>query len=410
MNKEKVLKIFKDNEHVRYSGSKEELACANYFKNEIESLGLKADIEAFEVDDATITKAYLKTSLGNIKCKGYRLGAYTKELTAPLYYLRDKKDLICLSEIKDKIVLMTGYFGKWIYQDLVKYGALAFITTTGIQSDSHEDIDDRELRKVVSKDTVKLPGLNINIKDAVRLINEDVKEVTLAIEGEDYKTNSHNVITVIEGEVKEKIVLTAHYDTVPLSKGIYDNLSGAVGILELIERFSKEKPHFTLEFVLCGSEERGLLGSKAYVKTKKLDDIRLVVNLDMIGCTLGQSIACCTSAMDVVHYIDIMSKELGYPIHAYQDVYSSDSTPFADKGIPAISFARIDPNDMELIHNRYDTSELMNVKNLFEDIDFIYTFTKRMANAKVFPIKKEMPQNMKDELDIYLLRKKKEEK
>ena len=37
-----------------------------------------------------------------------------------------------------------------------------------------------------------------------------------------------------------------------------------------------------------------------------------------------------------------------------------------------------------------------------EDIEFISQFTETMANAYVIPVVREMPQNMKDELDKYL--------
>jgi len=40
-----------------------------------------------------------------------------------------------------------------------------------------------------------------------------------------------------------------------------------------------------------------------------------------------------------------------------------------------------------------------------EDIDFIVAFTDRMANAFRMPVAKEMPENMKEKLDIYLCRK-----
>jgi hypothetical protein len=40
-----------------------------------------------------------------------------------------------------------------------------------------------------------------------------------------------------------------------------------------------------------------------------------------------------------------------------------------------------------------------------EDIDFIVAFTKRMADAKLCPVAREMPDNMKEKLDEYLCRK-----
>ncbi|MFR0953975.1 MAG: hypothetical protein ACLSGK_14830 [Lachnospiraceae bacterium] len=54
------------------------------------------------------------------------------------------------------------------------------------------------------------------------------------------------------------------------------------------------------------------------------------------------NLSACVSAEDkLAHYISYMAAEIGFPIEAKTGVYSSDSTPFADSGIPALSFARI---------------------------------------------------------------------
>ena len=94
-------------------------------------------------------------------------------------------------------------------------------------------------------------------------------------------------------------------------------------------------------------------------------------------------------------------------IDPYQEVYSSDSTPFADKGIPAISFARVSPREASTIHNSYDTAEIIKVENMEIDINLITVFAERMANAVFCPIRKEIPDNVKEKIDEYLCRKRK---
>ena len=47
----------------------------------------------------------------------------------------------------------------------------------------------------------------------------------------------------------------------------------------------------------------------------------------------------------------------------------------------------------------------MKGEQMVEDIDFLISFAERMANAKYCPVAKEMPENMKEKLDIYLCRK-----
>ena len=328
------------------------------------------------------------------------------EISAPLYYLR-ATDKYSLSLCKDKIVLIDGYLGHWIYKDMLDNGALAFITYDGHVNYSDRDIDQRELRAMVVAEDKKLLGININAKDAVKLIKNDAKEAKIVVSQNEYEGESRNVVLTLPGESEETVVFTAHYDSTSLSQGAYDNMSGSVGILAVAEHFAKAPHKRTLKFVWCGSEERGLLGSKAYVEAHadELEKVVLNINLDMIGCIMGKFIACCTSEDKLVTYISYMADELGFPVKANQDVYSSDSTPFADKGIPAVSFARIAPGNTATIHNSYDTMALMKYENMAADIGFITAFSERMVNAARCPVAREMPDNMKEELDYYLLRK-----
>lgn len=415
MNQVEMKRLFDTTDYIRIGGTEKELECANFIKSEIEKLGVEAHFESFKVQSAEISECELTCSLGSIICKGYRNSDSTSKdgLTAPLYYLKGRSEFE-LSKCKGKIVLIIGYFGRFFYEDLLKHGAVGFITTTGIQTDSHDDIDNRELRGAVQEGLGKIPGVNINIKDAMRLVENDVKEVTLRLIQTETIGHSQNIVAEIKGRTDEVIAFSAHYDSVPLSHGVYDNMSGAVGIFAIMEKFleNKVQPRYTLRFIWCGCEERGLLGSKAYtaMHDAELDKVKLNINLDMIGSILGCGLACCTTEIKLVHYLEYMSLELGYSLVTEQGVYSSDSTPFADHKVPAMSFARLDPHDMSIIHNRYDTFAQMSIKHMFEDIDFIYAFAKRLDDAVFFPIGREIPEKLREEIDKYLLRKRPETK
>lgn len=403
MNTKQIMKIFEDTAYVRMGGSPEELKTAEYLKSQCEAIGLNAQIVPFEVDMATIQTAKLYADGEEVTCKGY-FCAGSGEVEAPFYYLRSN-DAYSLSQCKGKIVMIDGYLGYWMYQDLLENGAVGFITYDGNVNYADCDIDQRELRSYVSKGN-KIPGVNINAKSAVALINGDVKTAKIVLQQEEYKGQSHNVIAELPGEVEEYIVLTAHYDSTSLSQGAYDNMSGSVGILGVAEYFVNHPHRYGLRFIWCGSEERGLLGAKAYCEDEDaLKKIVLNINLDMIGCTMGKFIACCTTEEALTHYIKYFGLEQGMSVAMRQDVYSSDSTPFADKGVPALSFARIAPPNTGTIHNSYDTIALMKGEQMAEDIAFITAFTERMANAVCCPVKREIPDNMKDKLDIYLTRK-----
>ncbi len=404
MKNNQIMKYFEETAYVRIGGSKAERKCAEYLLNACRNLGLSAHLEEFEVDMANILQAELWVDGELIPCKGY-LCAGSSEVEAPFYYLRNT-DPYSLSQCKGKIVMIDGYLGYWIYRDILENGAVGFITYDGNANYADFDIDQRELRSYVSKGD-KIPGVNINAKTAIKLIEKDAKKAKILLRQEEYTGKSQNVIADLAGETDEMIVLTAHYDSTSLSSGAYDNMSGCVGLLGIAEYFLNCTPRYSLRFIFCGSEERGLLGAKAYVSTHEEDlkQIALNINLDMIGCTMGKFIACCTCEEKLVHYISYLSAEAGFGILAYQDVYSSDSTPFADKGIPAVSFARSAPNNTATIHNRYDTLAVIKPEQMLKDIDFLIAFTDRMACAARCPVGKDIPDNVKEKLDHYLLRK-----
>ena len=404
MDAQKIMKIFEETAYVRMGGSTEELKAAEYLKACCAVLGLEAAVEPFTVDMATIQEAVFLADGESITCKGY-LCAGNAEVEAPFYYLRST-DPYSLSQCKGKIVMIDGYMGYWMYQDLLENGAVGFVTYDGNANYADEDIDQRELRSYVSKGN-KIPGVNINAKTAIKLIEKGVKTAKITLKQYEYQGQSHNVVLDMPGQIDEYIVLTAHYDSTSLSQGAYDNMSGSVGLLGIAEYFTTHPHRYGLRFIWCGSEERGLLGSKAYVAANedKLGKVALNINLDMIGCIMGKFIACCTCEEKLVHYITYMASELGWGITARQDVYSSDSTPFADKGVPALSFARIAPQNTATIHNSYDTAAVMSGEQMEKDIAFIVAFAERMANAQRCPVGREIPENMKEKLDIYLTRK-----
>ncbi len=407
MNAENIMKVFSDTAYIRVGGRPEEKKAAEYLRQQVAEFGLEAALEPFDVPLGDIEEAMLLVDGVSIPCKGY-MCAGSSTVEAPFYYLRTN-DAWSLRQCKGKIVLIDGYLGYWIYQDLLENGAVGFVTYDGHVNYADRDIDARELRSYVSNGKI-IPGVNINVKDAVSLIEKGVKSAKIVLKQKEYMGTSQNVVLDMPGEVDEHIVFTAHYDSTPLSQGAYDNMSGSIGLLGIAEHFAKNPHRYGLRFVWCGCEERGLLGSKAYCAAheEELSKIVLNINLDMIGCIMGKFIACATAEEKLVNYIEYFAAEMGHEIKVSQDVYSSDSTPFADRGVPAISFARTSPNNTATIHNSYDTMKLMNGAQMAEDIDFLIAFTSRMANAKLCPVKREMPDNMKEKLDTYLCRKRPE--
>lgn len=401
--------IFEATDFIHASGTKEEMKVAEFLKSQCEELGVSAHIEGFRVAMGDIESVHLFADGQEIPCKALSCcGSGVVE--GELYYM-PSIDPVSLAGAKDKIVLLDQGVGFFTYHDLMEAGVKGLIFQYGNVHYPNEDIDQRDLREAAVGEERKVLCAMVNSRQAIQLVKNKVKQICLEISQREYDGESHNVIAELPGKRDEYIVLSAHYDSTSLSHGAYDNMSGCAGLLGVMEQLKEQELNYGLRFVFCGSEERGLLGSKAYVRDheEELGKMAMNINLDMIGTYMGKFIACVSAEEKLSHYISYMAAEVGFPVESKTGVYSSDSTPFADKNVPAVSFARIASGNVAPIHCRYDLMDVMSMEQLQKDIDFLAKFTERFANAAVCPVSREIPEKIKKELDEYLFRKRKEQ-
>lgn len=401
--------IFEATDFVHASGTKEEMKVAEFLKSQCEEFGVSAHIEGFRVAMGDIESVHLFADGQEIPCKALSCcGSGVVE--GELYYM-PSIDPVSLAGAKDKIVLLDQGVGFFTYHDLMEAGVKGLIFQYGNIHYANEDIDQRDLREAAVGEERKVLCAMVNSRQAIQLVKNKVKQIRLEISQREYDGESHNVIAELPGKRDEYIVLSAHYDSTSLSHGAYDNMSGCAGLLGVMEQLKEKELNYGLRFVFCGSEERGLLGSKAYVRDheEELGKMAMNINLDMIGTYMGKFIACVSAEEKLSHYISYMAAEVGFPVESKTGVYSSDSTPFADKSVPAVSFARIASGNVAPIHCRYDLMDVMSMEQLQKDIDFLVKFTERFANAAVCPVSREIPEKIKKELDEYLFRKRKEQ-
>jgi hypothetical protein len=93
----------------------------------------------------------------------------------------------------------------------------------------------------------------------------------------------------------EIYLITAHLDNMPpgpRAPGADDNGSGSIAVMVAAHLLASRDLAYTVRFVLFTGEEYGLLGSDAYAAdcVAHGDDIRGVINLDMIGYNTGEPV------------------------------------------------------------------------------------------------------------------------
>ena len=413
----RAFALLKDLAYVRVSCSQEERQAAERLLSEAKSCGVEACIEDFSVKCGKVTHQKLVVTEPFVKeyeVTGYERSASTPEggVDLPFYYAESVHPTH-LPHVKGKAVLINGRLRRKDYEKLQKAGAAAVLTFSGSTVDrrSDSDCDIRKMREALTDDLGDCIAMNIRAADAAEIVRRGAKTVHLEVQNENYDGTSCNVCAVIPGTKypDEIISFGAHFDSVHFSTGVYDNMSGSVIIMELLRYFAAHKPQRTMKFNWYGSEEQGLLGSKAWVASHKdeLDKHVLMVNIDVAAATLGVNAAPVLATEGTVGYVDALMKEAGIPCDVKLDIYSSDCIPFADNGVPAINLCRFGAPGANHIHDRNDNlkSAYIDEKSLDITLQQALYMVKRIDASVAFPVEKKISEDIRKKVDEYLFKK-----
>ena len=223
-----------------------------------------------------------------------------------------------------------------------------------------------------------------------------------------YPLQECNVIASLEGKVSDKfIVVGAHYDHLGYKEGLGihpgadDNASGIVALLSLAKMMKESGvvPEYTVLFCAWDGEEKGLHGSRYFVKTwpyckETLSSIKESVvcymNFDMVGRTVTPENPAVTFAWNNNYpYLLDICKEVQESIPAPFQVLlderrgdgkgGSDYAPFSALDIPFIAW--MEDFMHEDYHKPTDTQEKIHWEKLRKTTLLAYGILMRLATG-----------------------------
>jgi hypothetical protein len=169
-----------------------------------------------------------------------------------------------------------------------------------------------------------------------------------------------NLICSLPGATESIVVVGAHFDLVEVGDGVVDNRSGASLLPSLYEGIAGVPRRHTFRFVAFSGEEKGLAGSKAYVQQlgKTHEQVIAMVNMDTLG--LAESEVWVNRAdPKLVQLMDVTAVALKLPVSGVnvEQVGSTDSQPFREKQIPAITIHSLTQQTLPILHSSKDRIE-----------------------------------------------------
>lgn len=207
-----------------------------------------------------------------------------------------------------------------------------------------------------------------------------------------------NIVAEIRAEKplynSEYIVIGAHYDHLGIKNnkiynGADDNASGSAMLLQLARLLSVNADKINRHIILIwfDAEEMGLLGSDHFAYNPmfvdKLSDIKLMINLDMVGWYKNGALEIANVAMlngwkDIFSstQTDLKTKVSKYKKSVFTD---SDYSSFAKRDIPAITMTTGTDSPY---HKPEDDAELIDYEGMDRICDFVFNLTVNASNYK----------------------------
>lgn len=285
-------------------------------------------------------------------------------------------------------------------------------------------ISRRLANHLLESEGITISELKSRIDSTLIPCSANLEDISLKINVQTTETlaSASNIVGFIEGadpKLKDEyVVVGAHLDHIGIvgdgyvCNGADDNASGSAGVLEIAQAFALNpvKPKRSIVFAHWIGEERGLLGSRYFVRNSPLpiDKIVAYLNFDMIGRDWTEeelekrwdSVAT-SPDMEITPflmtefckaYVSAQSPELlklidetnqnyvglfyqSLPLH---DMFSGgDHDPFHRLKIPN-AFIRSAPHDD--YHKPTDTSEKLNGEKMARIIKLVYLVANEIAN------------------------------
>jgi len=364
------------NEHVRYLadqigprifGTAAEKKTTKYVLSKFEEYGVNTNIETFKVSSFVPKETKLeitKPIQRKINCVPLMYSEVTPPdgIVGQLACANVETDAkLKPKDIANKIVLVRAppdhlLTYRETAEKVAKQGAAGIILFSREGSATSFSLNPNEASMVPSISISSEEGQNLLMQLAAG--HEVI--VKLQVTAAKAKVESCNIIGSINGATlpHEKIVLSAHQDSVINSPGANDDASGVAAVLELARIMAEKKPKRTLAFMIFGAEEPYpyYLGSWSYVQKHKdeLTNIIGVLNFDMVGVgakidnrpCLKTTAICQGKKLKTIEwfegYILQTGRELGYEFHLLEVLGYSDQVPFLFNDVPAVQFRWMD--------------------------------------------------------------------
>jgi aminopeptidase YwaD len=367
----------------RPGGSPGNHAAADYIENVFRSCGLAVERQRFSCTGWEAQEGYLQVNEEWVQCAA-NIFSPPCDVTGPVVTVSTLAELEA-ADLRGHIALLYGDLTRqplpakaWAFKEekdarvvelLEEKQPAALITVQSRIGDLERLVEDADFT---------IPSVTVPAQVGLLLLKRHQAIVHLRIASTRTAGESCNVVARHSGWGAGTILLCAHYDTKFDTPGAADNGSGVSVLLTLAQMLSQRTYPYGLEFVAFSNEEYLPLGNDAYFARHgvSFDGMLAVINIDKVGCTLGNnSITTLSASEPFQEHLAAITQS--YPGVIWVDPWiESDHAFFAWRGVPCIPISNRGAPRFD--HLRGDTIEWISAAKLNEATALIHEIVEHL--------------------------------
>jgi aminopeptidase YwaD len=218
---------------------------------------------------------------------------------------------------------------------------------------------------------IDIPSVTVSAGSGLKLLKSPGAVVGMKIAASRVPSHTSNVIARLPGELPERIVFCAHYDSKVDTPGAYDNAAGVGALLTLAELLSGRKHRHTLEWIAFTGEEGAGLGDMEYASRMAdgFDQVAAAINIDGVGPYTGTTTAATFSGSPAFDALVDEAIQKVPSILRVEPWPASDHYIFYSHGVPSIALTSRGIRD--IYHTVSDTVEWISAEKLAESVRLV---------------------------------------
>lgn len=237
--------------------------------------------------------------------------------------------------------------------------------------------------RVIEDFDLDIPSVTVSAHSGLKLLKNPGATVQMEIIARRSPSHTANVIGRLPGDIPERIVFCAHYDSKVDTPGAYDNAAGVGCLLTLAELLSQKKHRHTLEWVAFTGEEGAGLGDMEYARNARregngFNQVTAAINIDGVGPYTGTTTVATFAVSRALEAL-LDEKMKNDPAILRVDPWpASDHYIFYSNGVPSLALTSKGLRDV--YHTFFDTFDWISGDKLAESVQLVLDLVEVLDN------------------------------